>query len=297
MLDNYNNLNQFQVPSVLNELKTIFNRVPARPLQTKSPLKRVILISDHDYLPFQFIKQILNWQGTEADLKFALKNPSVDQKNLLISTLSADNQAIYFDLKSKTNHLTTDWLMILKLAKILDQYQLSDNLFLQLREFFKNNLTKAFINWGVEAKTEQNLAKKIALHGLGRTGLFITSQQFAVIGRAFVKNWQWSAKNIAFNDQILNFKYQNAIGWIDQPVQKPYSVFDIASKLDSQPEREAFVWKNRFLSGRMPAPKLYFLQGDDEVNQLIYGLLLAQFAGVYLASLYKNIASEQNLFR
>ncbi len=283
MLDDYNSLDQFKIPLCFGYYKKLFGRIGKRALAPTSKSKqRLILLTDHQYLPFVWFSQIL--QHLEVDCLLMTSLPSCDDEVLVVSSFEAEG-AIFIEAKSDQPLFAKDLEVILKLAKITDQYQMTEGLFAKLRANLKP-LTSAK-EWSIDSLLIENLPKQVALFGLGKSNLIITSNQFASVGLAFRRYFCLNAKNVAFAETIEDMVNFSSLGWLAQPIDKQFAVFDLVSKLDSKQARQDFVIKNRLLSGKMPASKIYFLKGQDYLDQACYGLILAQISSFYLAVLNK----------
>jgi glucose/mannose-6-phosphate isomerase len=75
------------------------------------------------------------------------------------------------------------------------------------------------------------------------------------------------------------------IGWASHPVEKPFAVLDLRSRLDHPRIQRRFELTEKLLSGRRPAARSIELHGDSVLCQMICGAMLADFASIYLGIL------------
>ncbi len=292
MLDDYNLLDQFKIPLCFGYYQQLFNRISTRELKpNKQQKNKLLLLANHNYLPFVFFDQLLKQQGIDSELIVG-ESDKTDSKTLIISNFSSKN-ATKISAKEDQPIFCQDLEVLLKLAKLTDQHGLTDKLFNQLRTKLKQATSTK--QWGINSVLTDNLAKQIALFAVGKNNLFISSTKFSSLGLAFAKYWQLNAKNVAFYQTVNDLAAFGALGWTKQPVDKQFAVFDLMSKLDHKDDQQLFVAKNRLLSGQMPASKIYFLKGKTNFDQLVHGLILAQIASFYLASLNKVRPDKDSL--
>ncbi len=291
MLDDYNYLQQFEIVTNLSLYNKILTKVPARNLKPKNnKVKRLIMVGDHYYLPFVFVHQLL--QSMAIDSQIVIGEEIKASKNSLIISNFKGKSSWQSLKKHQQPQFINDLMTILDIAKLTDQHGLTTNFFEDSRKALSVAL-QATKTWQHDVILTENLPKQIALFCLGKNLLFFSSNQFEAISLAFAYYGQSLAKNVAFNQTINDLTHQSALGWLAQPIEKQWSIFDLVSKLDSKSTRQNFARKNRFLSGLMPASKIHFLKGKTLLEQSFYGLLLAQFSSLYLASLNKVNPNKQ----
>jgi glucose/mannose-6-phosphate isomerase len=92
-----------------------------------------------------------------------------------------------------------------------------------------------------------------------------------------------NAKNIAFYNTLPEFNHNEMMGWVAQPVQKPYAIVWLRSELYDSRVEERFELTKKKLSGRLPFPNEISVQGQNRLEQLLWALLLGDFTTIYLA--------------
>ena len=68
-------------------------------------------------------------------------------------------------------------------------------------------------------------------------------------------------------------------------MEKPFAIFDIRSNLERPRIRERMELSDRLLSGKRPKAHVIELQGETLMQQLLWGLVLADTASIYTAVL------------
>jgi glucose/mannose-6-phosphate isomerase len=94
-----------------------------------------------------------------------------------------------------------------------------------------------------------------------------------------------SAKNIAWCNQLSEFNHNEFEGWVSHPIDKPYAVVDLRSKLEHPQIQKRFELSAKLLSGKRPAPLVIEPRGSTLVEQLLWTTALGDFVSIYLAIL------------
>jgi len=145
------------------------------------------------------------------------------------------------------------------LLKLLQHFWVIDN---DLYDQVKNSadwLAGEISNWTAKTPEADNLAKQIAKLTIGKT--------LVVFGGELT----WP----------LAYKWK--ISWNE--VEKPFTVFDIRSNLERDRIRERMELSDRLLSGKRPKAHVLELRGKTLMEQLLWGLVLADAASIYTAIL------------
>ena len=90
---------------------------------------------------------------------------------------------------------------------------------------------------------------------------------------------------MAFNNQYPEFNHNEFMGWASHPVEKPFAVFDLISKLEHPQILKRFKMSDKLLSGKRPKAQVVKLRGETLLQQLLWGCILADFASIYAAIL------------
>ena len=140
-------------------------------------------------------------------------------------------------------------------------------------------------HWTPAVPEKNNLAKQIAKMTIGKTLVIFGGELTWPLAYKWKISWNESAKNLAFSNQYPEFNHNEFIGWSSHPVEKPFTVFDIRSNLERARIRERMELSDRLLSGKRPKAHIIELQGETLMQQLLWGLVLADVASIYTAML------------
>ena len=146
-------------------------------------------------------------------------------------------------------------------------------------------LEKATSNWVPSVPTEQNYAKQIADQLTGKTLIVYGGTLTYPAAYKWKIDANENAKNTAWCNAIPEFNHNEFIGWSSHPVEKPFAVVDLISSFEHPRILKRFELIDRMLSGLRPKAINIQLQGDSVVEQLLYAILLGDFATLYLALL------------
>ena len=174
--------------------------------------------------------------------------------------------------------------MLSTLSAILAAYQLLDD---DLVEAIANGAAcsaNAAQQWGATVPTARNLAKQLARQAAGKTAVFCGSGALAPVAQWWQWCWQERAHNVAFSTTLTEAEHAGAHGWLSHPVDKPFALFDLVGENDATTQQRMAALDRR-LSGRRPHAKSVLLAGETEIEQVLHGMMLAEFASCYLGVL------------
>ena len=167
------------------------------------------------------------------------------------------------------------------LSALLTAYQLLDD---DLVEAIANGTANAAQQWGAAVPTAHNLAKRLAQQAAGKTAVFCGSGVLAPVAQWWQWCWQERAHNVAFSTTLTEAEHAGAHGWLSHPVDKPFALFDLVGENDATTQQRMAALDRR-LSGRRPHAKSVLLAGETEIEQVLHGIILAEFASCYLGVL------------
>jgi bifunctional phosphoglucose/phosphomannose isomerase len=167
------------------------------------------------------------------------------------------------------------------LSALLTAYQLLDD---DLVEAIANGTANAAQQWGAAVPTAHNLAKRLAQQAAGKTAVFCGSGALAPVAQWWQWCWQERAHNVAFSTTLTEAEHAGAHGWLSHPVDKPFALFDLVGENDATTQQRMAALDRR-LSGRRPHAKSVLLAGETEIEQVLHGIILAEFASCYLGVL------------
>lgn len=139
--------------------------------------------------------------------------------------------------------------------------------------------------WTRDVPTEHNYAKQFALLSVGKIPEFFGGPMTAAVAYKWKISWNENAKSLAYMNQYPEFNHNEFIGWSGHPVEKPFVIFDILSDHDPIRITERMELSDRLLSGLRPKVNQIRLAGENYVQEVLWGCVLADFASIYVAIL------------
>ena len=173
-------------------------------------------------------------------------------------------------------------VVILDAANLSSQSQASSEL-QKSAEFLK----QAVAAWIPTVPTAQNPAKKLAQELAGKSPAIYAGPLLSPAAYKWKINFNENAKNVAWWNELPEFDHNELIGWSSHPVQKPYGIVELRSKLEHERVQKRFAVGERLLSGLRPAPNVVEVQGSTLLEQLLWAINFGDFVSIYLALLNK----------
>ena len=146
-------------------------------------------------------------------------------------------------------------------------------------------LKPAVASWGPESPTSKNAAKQLALELMGKSVVIYSGPKLFPVTYKWKLSINESAKQIAWVNQYPELNHNEFTGWTKQPVEKPYAVVELRSSLEHPRIQKRFEVTERLLSGTRPAPLVVAVEGETLLEQLMWGAVMGDFVGIYLALL------------
>lgn len=170
------------------------------------------------------------------------------------------------------------------LGMLLVAYHLLDSDVVDAIVYSGVHVSDALQQWDATVPIARNLAKQLARQAAGKTAVFCSSGALASVAQWWQWCWQERAHNVAFSTTLTEAEHAGAHGWLSHPVDKPFALFDLVGENDTTTQQRMAVLDRR-LSGRRPHAKSILLAGETEVEQVLHGMILAEFASCYLGVL------------
>lgn len=148
-----------------------------------------------------------------------------------------------------------------------------------------NKLSNIDDLWGPRTPYSDNLAKQLAWQAAGKTQVVYAGTLFRSIAYKWKISFNESGKNVAFCNEYPEANHNEFMGWASHPIEKPYAVFDIRSSFDHPRIAKRFDLSDRLLSGKRPKSTVIELQGDSVIEQMVWGIVLADYTSTYLGIL------------
>lgn len=133
--------------------------------------------------------------------------------------------------------------------------------------------------------TKQNPAKQLALELVGSSVVVYSGPLLAPAAYKWKININENAKTVAWYNVLPEFNHNEFLGWTSHPVDKPYKIVDLRSKLEHKRVQKRFEVTEKLLSGRRPAPEVVQAKGETPLEQLLWTIQLGDFVSLYLALL------------
>lgn len=146
-------------------------------------------------------------------------------------------------------------------------------------------LKAAIAPWVATVPTDKNQAKQIAREVIGKSAVIYGGPKMAPAAYKWKISFNENAKQVAWTNQYPEFNHNEFMGWTKQPVQKPYAVIDLRSKLEHPRIQKRFEVSERLLSGMRPAPIIVQAEGESLLEQLLWTVALGDFVTIYTALL------------
>lgn len=146
-------------------------------------------------------------------------------------------------------------------------------------------LEAAVGQWAADIPTNQNQAKQLAETMLGKTPIIYGGPLTYPAAYKWKIDVNENAKNTAWCNQLPEFNHNEFLGWSSHPIEKPFAVIDLISSFEHPRVLERFKVSDRLLSGLRPKATEIEAKGETILEQLLYLVLLGDFATTYLAIL------------
>jgi glucose/mannose-6-phosphate isomerase len=147
------------------------------------------------------------------------------------------------------------------------------------------HIQKAIRDWLPTVPTSRNQAKQIALECIGRSVVVYGGPKMFPAAYKWKISFNENAKQVAWTGQYPEFNHNEFIGWSKQPVDKPYAVIDLRSKLEHKRIQKRFEVSERLLSGMRPSPIVVNAEGSTVLEHLLWTVALGDFVTLYTALL------------
>lgn len=164
-------------------------------------------------------------------------------------------------------------------AKLVPQTALAD------MEKLIEPLEAAIKQWVASVPEKENYAKQLAQQMAGKTPIIYGGPLMFPAAYKWKIDVNENAKNTAWATPLPEFNHNEFIGWSSHPVQRPFAVIDLLSKLEHPRVQERFEVGGRLLSGLRPAAINVEAKGATPLEHMLYLVLLGDMATTYLGLL------------
>lgn len=140
-------------------------------------------------------------------------------------------------------------------------------------------------DWQPEVPAARNPAKQLAQEVMGKSPVMYAGPKLYPAAYKWKISFNENAKNVAWCGALPEFNHNEFLGWTSHPVDKPYAVIDLRSRLEHERVQKRFEITERLLSGKRPAAHAVDAQGDNLLQQLMWVIAFGDFVSLYLALL------------
>lgn len=133
--------------------------------------------------------------------------------------------------------------------------------------------------------TADNPAKQLALDIAGSSVVVYGGTELYPAAYKWKISFNENAKNVAWCGQLPEFNHNEFLGWTSHPEQKPYKIVELRSSIEHQRVQKRFEISDKLLSGKRPAPLVVDAQGETELQQLLWSVVMGDFVSLYVALL------------
>jgi len=146
-------------------------------------------------------------------------------------------------------------------------------------------LKESVKDWIPTVPTNNNPAKKLANELAGKSVVVYAGPMLSSAAYKWKISCNENAKNVAWWNELPEFDHNELMGWSSHPIEKPYALVELRSKLEHPRVQKRFEVGERLLSGRRPTPNVIEVQGKTLLDQLVWALAFGDFVTMYLALL------------
>jgi len=187
-----------------------------------------------------------------------------------------------------------DFYNLVAIVSILDAVGITTNKLDELpgtADFLKKEVE----SWLPTVPIDKNPAKKLAQELAGKSLAVYGGPLMAPVAYKWKINFNESAKNVAWWNELPEFDHNELTGWTSHPVDKPYGIVEIRSNLEHARVQQRFEVGERLLSGRRPAPHVVEAQGETLLEQIVWSINFGDFVAIYLALINNQDPSPVDL--
>jgi glucose/mannose-6-phosphate isomerase len=184
-----------------------------------------------------------------------------------------------------TQPRTGVFYMYRAVAEIFVAAKLAEPEVIQQLEAVVSPLEQAITGWVADVPEQENYAKQLAQQMVGKTPIIYAGSRMYGAAFKWKINVNENAKNTAWSSPLPEFNHNEFIGWSSHPVEKPFAVIDLISSFEHPRTIKRFEVSDRLLSGMRPKSITVEAKGETIVEQLLYLVLLSDYATMYLGFL------------
>lgn len=184
-----------------------------------------------------------------------------------------------------TQPRTAVFYMYRALVEILVAAKLAPDADISELEALVAPLEQATNAWKADIPEAHNTAKQLGQKMAGKTPIIYGGPLTAPAAYKWKIDVNENAKNTAWCNAFPELNHNEFLGWSSHPVEKPFACIDLVSSFEHPRVLKRFEVTDRLLSGMKPAAIRIEAKGGSVLEQLLYLVLLGDFATTYLAFL------------
>ena len=120
---------------------------------------------------------------------------------------------------------------------------------------------------------------------MGKSAVVYSGSFLAPAAYKWKISFNENAKNVAWQGILPEFSHNEFIGWSSHPVNKPYAIIDLQSSFEHPQIKKRFEVSTRLLSGKRPNPNEVMAEGNSQLEQLLWTVIVGDFTTIYLGLL------------
>ena len=167
------------------------------------------------------------------------------------------------------------------LAQLLQELELVPGVVGELEE--AADWAAGLQSWGVQAATDQNLAKQIAQNVHGGPAVIYAGPTLGFLAMKWKIDFNENGKNLAFYNTYPEFNHNEFMGWSN--AGQALRVINLHSKLDHPQIRKRMEVSVQLQAGHMQVVNEVVAEGGSRLEQMLWTFQLGGFASLYLAFL------------
>lgn len=148
-----------------------------------------------------------------------------------------------------------------------------------------NFLRESIKDWLPTVPAKDNVAKQLAQELMGKSPVIYAGPKLFPAAYKWKISFNENAKNVAWCGQLSEFNHNEFLGWTSHPIDKPYGVIDLRSKLEHPRIQKRFEVGERLLSGKRPHTHVVETQGETILQEILWAVALGDFVTLYVALL------------
>lgn len=292
---------KFEVPNLAGDyLNVVFagmggSALPALLFKTWPSMRLPFEVSRQYHLP-QYIGEktlviVCSYSGNTEETLSALAEAESKGARIVVMSgggqlqeIAAQKNYPYVLIPKAEQPRYAVFYMFKAILAILESAGIGQNYDAEL-EVTANFLDESIKAWLPSVPQEKNPAKKLAFELAGKSMAVYGGPLMAPAAYKWKISFNENAKNVAWWNELPEFDHNEMIGWTSHPIDKPYGIVELRSKLEHPRILRRFEVAEQLLSGQRPAPHVVEVAGETLPEQIFWAVAYGDFVTLYLALL------------